>query len=303
MESSVRASIVLNDMQRTHEAAYGFRSWILQDMDEPYEVVLNLFNDKESLFENLMQGGNPNCQCRIQSYPPPAFFNISAANNLGLARSTGQYVLFANSDIIYPQSYLRTLTGELARRDLCYLLGSRVDLSEEETGTLRPASVLTSFDFLNDERKGRRPGILGSPWTIRRDVAMQVGGFDSRILCHEDMEFNDRVIHFLRRKGLQAFIYTAADLSGYHLHHRGSELYWISKQSKAILVPRRQRLQAAPDSEEDVVDSPLGDPATLLEAVYTTPVPPVPPRTKRLVAGLGRRTLGAVRFLLYGTAR
>ena len=70
MESTVRASIVLNDMHRTHQAAYGFRSWILQDMDEPYEVVLNLFNDKESLFEDLMQGHNPNCCCRIQSYPP-----------------------------------------------------------------------------------------------------------------------------------------------------------------------------------------------------------------------------------------
>ena len=212
-------------------------------------------------------------------------------------------MLFANSDIVYPQSYLRTLTGELVRRDLCYVLGTRVDLSEEETAALRPASALTSFDFLVCEKEGRKPGIYGSPWTIRRDIAMHVGGFDSRILCHEDMEFNDRVIHFLRRKRLQGFIYTASDLPGYHLHHPGSELYWISRQSKTILEPRRQRLRVAPDSEEDVVDSPLGDPAGLLKAVYATPVPPVPPRTKRLLAGAGRRTLGAVRYLLYGTAK
>lgn len=42
MGDSMSASMVLCAMDRPHEAAYGFRSWMLQDTKEPHEVILNL---------------------------------------------------------------------------------------------------------------------------------------------------------------------------------------------------------------------------------------------------------------------
>jgi glycosyltransferase involved in cell wall biosynthesis len=274
---------------------------MLQDTEEPYEVVLNLFNDRASTFQALAAGHNPKCRCRIRSFRAPQFFNIAAANNIGLAEANGQYVLFANSDIIYPSNYLRLLVGELARRDLCYVLGARVNLTQDETAVLRPPLDLTSFDFLNGS-KGQMAGGFGSPWTIRRDVALLIGGFDSKVLCHEDSEFNDRVIHFLRRKGLQAFIYAASDMVGYHLHHAASELYSISELSRAILEPRRERLQCQANSSEDVVGTRLDDPEQLLRDLYQTAVPTAGLRTQRLGGMIGRRLRGALRYLLRGSA-
>jgi hypothetical protein len=302
MAADIRASIVLSDMNRTREAAYGFRSWMLQDLQEPYEVVLNLFNDKEDFFRDLAKGGNPNCICRIQTYRPPSFFNISAANNLGLARANGQFVLFANSDIVYPSHYLRTFTGELLRRDLAYLLGARINLGQDETKDLPEPLGLTSFDFLKNG-KGRRVGGNGSPWTIRRDIALRIGGFDPKILCHEDSEFNDRVIHFLRRSGLQSLIYAAIDMFGYHLHHAPSELYSISELSLAMLESRRERLQRQPDSDEDIVGTRFDDEQSLLRDLYDTIVPTPGQQRRRIAGKVLRRLAGSFSFLVRGTVR
>src|SRR4051795_5441010 len=82
--SQPQLSVVLNIMGRLELADYGFRSWMLQDLDRPYEVVCNLFNDQQARYEQLAQGRNSNCRLVIHAYERPAFFNISAANNLGL---------------------------------------------------------------------------------------------------------------------------------------------------------------------------------------------------------------------------
>src|SRR5688572_22260319 len=102
----VAASIVLNVMGLRDLAVYGFRSWLLQRYEQPYEVILNLFYPCRELFDPLLEGANSNCIARIYQYEQPAFFNISASNNLGLHHSRGRYVAFANSDIIYPTNYL-----------------------------------------------------------------------------------------------------------------------------------------------------------------------------------------------------
>jgi len=148
---NVVASIVLNDMDRSSLAAYGFRSWMLQDIQEPYEVVINLFNDESPRYEALTRGANSACQPVIHVHDRPRFFNIAAANNLGLHFSTGTYVLFANSDVIYPSNHLREFTGELQERDICYSQGARVNLTREQTLALAPAgrySMSDNFDFL-----------------------------------------------------------------------------------------------------------------------------------------------------------
>jgi hypothetical protein len=161
---------------------------------------------------------------------------------------------------------------------------------------------VTSFDFLNSGQ-GRRQGGNGSPWTIRRDIALRIGGFDPKVLCHEDSEFNDRVIHFLRREGLQSFIYAASDMFGYHLHHASSELYSISKSSLAILESRRDRLQRQPDSEEDIVGTNLGDQDQLLKDLYDTPAPTATQQRRRMVGKVGRRLQGTLRYLVHGSAQ
>ena len=140
MADPVIASVVLNDMDRTSLAAHGFRSWMLQELSSPYEVVINLFNDQEGRFQKLSEDRNPLCRPVIKTFPRPRFFNISAANNLGLHESSGEYVLFCNSDVIFPSSYLGAVTEELGSRAVSYADGWRVNLGEARTKALRAPS-------------------------------------------------------------------------------------------------------------------------------------------------------------------
>ena len=113
-------------MGRLELADYGFRSWMLQELDRPYEVILLLFNDQQARFEKLAEVPHPNCRLLIKSYERPAFFNISViANNLGIHFARGRYILFANADVIYPGGTARTISDELTRRDICYAILSR----------------------------------------------------------------------------------------------------------------------------------------------------------------------------------
>ena len=43
----IHASIVMNVQGTPELGAYGFRSWMLQSFDRPYEVILNLFAEEE----------------------------------------------------------------------------------------------------------------------------------------------------------------------------------------------------------------------------------------------------------------
>src|SRR3954470_22389218 len=131
--SDVALTVVLNAMGRLNLAELGFRSWMLQEGDRPYQVVLSLFNDEHARFEKLTEGKNPNCQVVIRSYEKPAFFNISAANNLGLHFATGEFVMFANSDIVYPSGYGRRFTENMRRSRLGYATGARFNVTEELT--------------------------------------------------------------------------------------------------------------------------------------------------------------------------
>ena len=287
-------------MERTYFASYGFRSWLLQDISESYEIIINLFNDQAHRFHELQVGANTNACVVIKVYERPTYFNISAANNLGLHFATGKYALFANSDIIYPRHFLRTFIGEISRRNISYALGARINLAENWTEGLLGAEkyTLTSgFEFLAgcEHRGGGKLGGYGSPWTVLRSVAERLGGFDPSILCHEDSEFNDRVMHYLRRMGQQDCLFAVTDLFGYHMHHSGSELYDASVYSKSILEPRRLRLNANPGSDEDIIPNQLDSLATLKDALYGTQPPP--PSFRRRLRGKRflRRILNAYR--------
>jgi hypothetical protein len=279
--AGVDASIVLNVMGLRELATRGFRSWLLQDIPRPYELILNLFNDARPMFDRLLDGINPICRLLIKEYKPPEYFNTSAANNLGLHVSSGAYVLFANADIIYPSHFLRRALAELARRDIRFAIASRVNLNPQQTIALRAAesySRQNPFDLSLDglERLADQsvwPAL--SPWMIRRDAAFELGGFDPRIIMAEDRDFMERGLHYLRRKGLQETLFSFCDLHGYHQYHTSTGLLDTMPQSKAIREPRRKILDADPNSTEDVIGTPLGDFDALLRNLYDTKKPPM----------------------------
>jgi hypothetical protein len=279
-------SVVLNVMGRIELAEYGFRSWMLQKDSGPYEVVLNLFNDQQSRFEALAADRNKDCRLVIHAYPKPAYFNISAANNIGLHHASGRYVFFANADVIYHTGCARTLVDECCNRNLGYAMGARVDLTESQAAALKPAKEYdhnSGFDFLvgYENLEGMNRWTVGQGWMLRKDIALAVGGFDSRVRCGEDLDITHRAIHYLRRTGQQRCHHFLSDFWSYHVYHPTSELFDTFDSSKEVWGPRTVRLNADPGSTEDVVDSPLHDHEQLVQTFLNTPKPPAMGRYRK----------------------
>jgi hypothetical protein len=294
----------MNDMDRSQYAAYGLRSWVLQRCAFRYEVILTLFNNRHDFFAALARDAGTNCDVRILTYPAPAFFNISIANNLGLAASRGKYVFFCNSDVIHASGYLAQAAAELERLNLHYACGARMNLSSAFTrDAIRGAASYTwhdGFDALVGLEWGRAEMHFwgnGSPWMLRRDTALAIGGFDPEIVCYEERNVEDRAMHYLHRLGLQGSGYAFTSIYGYHLHHPRSELYQIGAESRRRVVDVRNRLQAASgESRYEMVASGLDDCEGMLRRLYAMPPPPVVPRPSA-VAGIWKRIQSAAHAL------
>lgn len=272
-------SVVLNAMGRLELADLGFRGWMLQEWDEPYEVVLSLFNDQQPRYEALTAGKNPNCQVVIRSYERPAFFNISAANNLGLHFASGEFVMFANSDVVYPSYFGKRFVDAMRRHKVGYAVGSRYNLPEVRTQQLQSASSYTresNLDFLDREwtYSGTPPIWMGcGPWTARRDVAWAIGGFDPNVMCSEDDDFASRAVAYLAKRGEQDAAACFQQLLGFHLYHPGSELFNSHHDSHLIIDPRRDRLRKGQGERDIVVPNRLDDLESLKEAMRRTVKP------------------------------
>ncbi len=305
-QNNISASIVLNVMGLRELAVYGFRSWMLQDSDRPYEVILNLFTKARDMFDPLVEGKNPNCIVQIQEREEPEFFNISAANNLGLHLSIGAHVMFANSDIIYPAHFLRRAMAELTGRDICYALAARMNMTAAQCEKLKPPMHYTRanpFTDLHGLECATDANVWSSisPWMLRRDIAFAVGGFDKQVLIAEDRDLTDRAMHYLRRKNLQQAVITFSDLVGYHQNHGNTGLFDSWTQSKAVFEPRKQRMNADPASTEDVLPTPLDDYDALLRDIRQTRKPPLMNQYRQDFKGkITRRAKKVWNALAYG---
>ncbi|HMB94420.1 MAG TPA: glycosyltransferase [Tepidisphaeraceae bacterium] len=277
--SDVALTVVLNAMGRLELADLGFRSWMLQKWDQPYEVVLSLFNDQQARYEALTQGKNPNCRVTIRSYDRPAFFNISAANNLGLHFASGDYVMFANSDVVYPSSYGQRFINNMLRHRCGCAVGSRYNLNSEQTTALKSAAEYThenNFDFLDAQWSyvgGPPIWYTCGPWVIRRDVARAIGCFDPAVLVSEDDDLTSRAVHYLAKQGEQDSNMCFLQMMGFHLYHSGSELFDAHHLAHQIIDPRRDRMRAKFDSREETIPNRLDDLNWLVQQVRETKKP------------------------------
>lgn len=294
-------SVVLNVMGRLELADYGFRSWMIQDAARPYEVVLNLFNDQRARYDALAADRSPRCRLVINVYDRPAYFNISAANNLGLHAATGRFVGFVNSDVIYPAAVARQVGDELSRRDLCFAMASRMNLSDAQTRALDPPARYTAaadFAPLSKQAYDDPPWRGLNGWFVRADVARAIGGFDPALLVSEDQDLWERAMHYLRRHKLQDVVYGMMDVMGYHLYHPTSELFDTVTQAQAHIAARAARLWADPASEADVLPTRLDDRGALLQDMRDTRKPPPMQRYRgnvlAKVAGRFRRAFHAL---------
>lgn len=168
-----------------------------QDHREPWEVVLvdNLCRDRSMQVAARYAG-----QLRLVFESAPKRGNPAYARNTGVARSTGDRILFIDSDDTVASDYVRIMTRAL---DDYELVTSRVESTALNASWLQDAhgpawqaeGIGTFYDFLP---------ACGINIGIRRSDFDRLGGYSERFSSAEDIAFawtaqlQGMTLHFVR---------------------------------------------------------------------------------------------------------
>ena len=171
----------------------------------------------------------------VQTIDAGANLGFARANNLGIAATTGEYVLLLNPDTIAPPGALPALVAGLAARDDAAIAGPRL-MNERHVpelsfgppispwGELKQKTLLALYQrrfrriVRYVERRSREAGerawVSGACLLIRRTDLEAVGGFDERFFMYtEDVDLCTSV----RARGRKVLFVPQAEV----LHLRG----------------------------------------------------------------------------------
>ncbi|MCK4771308.1 MAG: glycosyltransferase [Candidatus Latescibacteria bacterium] len=156
------------------------------------------------------------------------------ARNMGLLKATTTYVVYVDDDSIARPGWLEALLSPLEENRADLVAGRAHE--EPDTTTNAPrrvGAVLTwtghtrrNFDA---DRSGTSRIVCSNNMAVRRDMALQAGGFDTRFhepAMYEDVEFSER----LRRMG--ARIWYSADAVVDHMVEPGGRWEQDSESSE-----------------------------------------------------------------------
>ena len=143
------------------------------------------------------------------------------ANNLGISKSTGEYVLLLNSDMMVPPGTIEACLNEIEKKPDVGVLGCR--LVNEDGSFQKSTYSVASFRKLLDQNlfinklwpmgKEQVDAVQGSFMLIPRKVLDEVGGFDPDFFMYsEELE----LCHRITKKGYK--IHYFDKVSAIHKH-------------------------------------------------------------------------------------
>ncbi len=149
---------------------------VAANQSPPVEIIIVDYGNQEPLeplleqFHDQLKSGNT---IHIKTYRKRNYYHMGHARNLSLRAATGEYVIISASDVIPKPNFFSTVRECLA-----------------QTGAVFLRSKTTGY-----------VGLL----TCRRDVMMELGGYDERFEFYgpEDKDF----LHRLERRGAQLGYY------------------------------------------------------------------------------------------------
>jgi GT2 family glycosyltransferase len=187
----------------------GLRSLLQKTDYQSYEVILintGQFSTRDRDFLKQLSLRYPLHSVKVIDDPRP--FNYSAANNLGAQAGSGNILVFLNNDIeILSSDWLAELVMWVTRSEIG-VVGARLLYPE---GTIQHTGVILGLTgFAGHLFAHQHPGewsifgstewyrnylaVTGACLAVRREVFMQVNGFDENLcLCGNDIDLCLRV--------------------------------------------------------------------------------------------------------------
>lgn len=154
----------------------------------PFEIVVVNNNSNDRTQEMLEKMGVRHCFQGVQGWGP--------ARQMGLEHAKGKYVLTADSDCLYPPTWVQTMYNTLSKQGVVCAYGPYAYMSE---GHRRVEYWLYErmTDLMRIMRHFRRPYLncYGMNMGYRKEEALKVGYVDKKIIgedgriCHDLMEY------------------------------------------------------------------------------------------------------------------
>lgn len=144
-------------------------------------------------------------RCSVIRHPDPG--SQASGINFGISRTTGDAIVFVDSDDEFGDDYLEHMGRALATEKL---VGAAVDITrlndpkvQKRRRPVQATSIETAFNYL--------PAVIGAAMGARREAMELVGGWDASLTTQHDLDVSWR----LHRAGVRA-----AFVPGAVLHYR-----------------------------------------------------------------------------------
>lgn len=114
------------------------------------------------------------------------------ARNVGAMEAVGQYLAFLDDDDVWESDYLEQVANCIAKTNADAVLGQLMRLTPG--GVAKPYKLFP--ENVADQRRVlySNPGFGGQNLTIRRDVFLEFGGFDTSMPASEDRDLAARLL-------------------------------------------------------------------------------------------------------------
>jgi len=184
-------------------------SLLIQDTSIPFEIII-VGQDKYRIIEKVIDKRVKFIE--TENPTPPAL-----ARNLGVAASTGDYLVFIDSDCVAAENFLEmhlTANGGNDRK----LVGGAVKIDSNENYWTLSDNIATFHEVLSHMPPGPRDILPSLNLSLSKSLWNQLGGFDPKYpkAAGEDADFSFQA----REKGSDVIFTPDAIVT--HLHKRDS---------------------------------------------------------------------------------
>jgi GT2 family glycosyltransferase len=127
---------------------------------------------------------------RVLNVPEPG--HQAAGLNHGIAQTTGDALVFLDSDDLVAQGYLEHMGRALATAPF---VGGKMDIERLNSPEVRNRRTPLQTHRIDMFGGGFRPAVIGAAMGARREPLEKVGGFDESLPTQHDLDISWRLAH------------------------------------------------------------------------------------------------------------